>query len=134
MKKQLRKQDDAMGDAYSDLTGISFLDTKDLARQEFKDEADVNVLLRKFGVGVPQKPNPVFGDVDYTVDLQSALTAAREASFAWSKLPMTIRTKYRNWSGVLDAIERGALKVDQLQEKPPEPKPEDTPTPPPPTS
>lgn len=127
MRKNLRRQDDNMGDAYTTLTGLTCTG-KDMARQEGKDEADINILLKKFGVGVPQKAQPVFGVTDYTIDLQTGIEAARQATAAWANVPRNIRHTYRNWQNVITAIDRGDLKVADLN---PPPKAEEPATEPP---
>lgn len=124
MRKNLRRQDDPMGDAYSTLTGLSCEGSKDMARQEGKQDADINILLKKFGVGVPQKAQPVFGVTDYTIDLQTGIQAARQATAAWANVPRNIRHTYRNWQNVITAIDRGDLKVADLN---PEPQPAEDP-------
>lgn len=78
----------------------------DKTRQEFKDEADITKILHRFGV--PQRTNPQFGDYDYNLDLQGAMSALTEANQALTRLPEPLRAKY----GTLQALQAGILSGD----------------------
>lgn len=122
MRVNERRQDDDLGDHYSDMTGLDCSDSKDMTRQEFKSESDVNTLLKKFGVGVPlQQQAPTYGDADYTIDFQAAIQSVRDLKQAWIALPVTIKAKYRNWQQLLNAIDKGEVKPPDFTERKPEP-------------
>lgn len=98
---------------YSDEAAISFDPREDRARQEFKDEADVNVILRRAGAG-GFEPRPVqYGVQDFDWDLQGLYESAQVAAEAWAKLPERLRARYESWEELLPALERGeATLVD----------------------
>lgn len=124
--KAIRRQSDDKGEIYSRATAtIMSDDHPDRARQEFKAETDVNYQLRRFGVGRPLK----FGEADYTIDLQGALTAIAAARRAHSKLPKEVRDKYPSWRDMLSAVENGELNSELLKPKPPAPAVEPPPKP-----
>lgn len=118
MHPATRKQTDNHDKASRD-SGISFVGTEDRTRQEFRDEADLNILLKRFGVGNNQRPL-TFGEVDYTIDFQQALSAINDARDAWRKLPPAVRDRYPTWRDLLNATESGSL---DLEPPPPPVKP-----------
>lgn len=82
-------------------------------RQEFKDEADINKLLNRFGV---HSLRPVsYGDYDYDVDLQTALDAIEKAERGYDRLPPELKEKYPNWDAVILALADGA-KTTEIRE------------------
>lgn len=83
---------------------------KDMARQEFKDEADINYMLSRFGVTQP-RGTPTYGTTDDTLDLQQALTSVREARAAYGDLPLNLREKFTSMEAMLNAIENGSLVI-----------------------
>lgn len=111
MHRAIRTQADDLGDEYSELTSVDFTDSRDMARQEFKADADINLLLARYGVGTPQRL-PVFGEVDFTLDLQKAFEAIGEAKLMHARLPENLRAKYRDWASLLNALDSGALQLD----------------------
>lgn len=121
MYPAIRGQADALDQEYhSEQSATSFIGTVDLARQEDKDGADINQLIARYGgfaslarVAIPD------AEIDYTVDLQDALSAISDAKHAWRRLPTHLREKYSNWQQLLAAIESGELK----ELTPPTPEP-----------
>lgn len=83
---------------------------KDMARQEFKDEADVNYMLAKFGVAPPRNA-PTYGEWDDSIDLQSAITSVREALGAYERLPADLRERFTSMEGLLNAVTNGSLVI-----------------------
>lgn len=107
-----RTQVDGMQDEYSFLTGIDTTSERNHVRQELKDDADINILLGKFGVGaIGQKPLR-YAEVDLGIDLQQALNAIDETKRAWHTMPYNLREKYPSWQSLLNAIESGELKLN----------------------
>jgi len=83
-------------DAVSLATGLRCEDPS-LAQQQFKDEADINVLVQRFGlVGtMPQNPQlPQYGDFSEIVDFQTALNAVHRARDQFAALPSGIRDRF----------------------------------------
>lgn len=79
-------------------TGLACAD-KSLAVQSSKDEADINVLVRRFGVtglmpvGVRA---PIFQDFDGVFDFQSAMNAVLAAEAAFAAVPAEVRRRFGN--------------------------------------
>lgn len=83
---------------------------KDMARQEFKDEADVNYMLAKFGVAPPRNA-PTYGEWDDSIDLQSAIASVRDALGAYERLPADLRERFTSMEGLLNAVTNGSLVI-----------------------
>lgn len=98
---------------YSDEAAISFDPREDRARQEFKEEADVNVVLRRAGAGGFEVRPVQYGVQDFSWDLQSVYESVHLAAEAWAKLPKRLQERYKGWEELLPALERGeATLVD----------------------
>lgn len=126
MKPKIREYGGTDQATFSAEAAIDFDGTKDTARQEFARDADVNTLLSRYGVGIPQRPIE-FGEVDWNVDLQMAFDAVREAKAAHANLPEDIRRDYPTWRELLNAMEDGSIRI-RIQEHldtNTEPKPEE---------
>lgn len=107
--KAQRTQVDGKQQEYSKRSAIAI--TGEGARQEFKDEADVNKILQRFGVTAPQR-QVIYESVDYDLDLQTAHIAIDQAKEMHQKLPRDLREKYPTWQAILNAIHNGSLKID----------------------
>lgn len=69
------------------------------AQQQFKDETDINNILRQFNVTglLPESPlSPRYGDFTGIVDYQSALNAVIAAEDGFMSLPAEIRASFGN--------------------------------------
>ena len=97
---------------------------EDLTRQEFAEEADVNYLLRTYGVDTPVNRVPQFGEVDWDLDLHSAHISMDRAQHAFFHLPLELRQKYKTTAAMLDAMNSGELATD-LEKIRDQAKPED---------
>jgi phage internal scaffolding protein len=88
-------------DAASDESGLACADPT-LAQQQFRDEADINTILERFGrtgeVIVPVRP-PEFGDFSEVTDYHSAMNMIIEAQGAFDALPARIRKEFDNDPG-----------------------------------
>lgn len=91
---------------------------RDTARQEFKQEADINYLLSRFGITQPRGA-PTYGIWDDTIDLQQALQAVRDARAGYNELPANLRAKFTSMEELLRAVENGSLVLKD--EEAPEP-------------
>lgn len=133
MHRAIRTQVDDKGDEYSLLTAIDFTGSKLITRQEGKEDADVNNLLRRYGIGIPLREGLRYGEMDYTIDLQQAHQSISNAESFWLKLPPELKTKYPTWEHLLRAAGTEQLKADllALNKKeptiPPTTNPEETP-------
>lgn len=131
--RTVRSQADELQDELSERGGLDCSTSRDMARQEKKEEADINFLMARFGVGLPQR-TPTFGEVDYEIDLQTALAAVEQAEQVHRNLPRKLKTKYPTWRSMLNAASTGDLITD-LQQATEEAKPPKPPAvPPEPTS
>lgn len=87
-------------DAASDESGLDCQDPS-LAKQEFKEESDINTILRRFNVTghLPNVRLPQFGDFDGIVDFHSAMNAIAQAHESFDALPAEIRSRFQNDPG-----------------------------------
>lgn len=71
-----------------------------LAQQQFKEECDINTIVKNFGLTGQLPENvrmPVSGDfTDAVTDYQSALNMVIEADAAFMKLPADVRAEFQN--------------------------------------
>lgn len=114
--RAIRSQADTKGDHYTQMTGLYCPPEEDMTRQEFKNDADINILLRRFGVNTPQRPGATFGEVDYDLDLHTAMQATLQLHHAWSKAPADVRERYPSPNDLFHATQTGELKTF-LQER-----------------
>lgn len=107
-----RTQKDGAQDEYSFASSLDTGDEKH-TRQEFKDEADLNILLARFGVSTPIRTDLQYGqEVDYNLDLQQAFAAIESARRANLATPAELRDKYPSWREVLNGAESGEYQRD----------------------
>lgn len=94
-------------------------DNKDSARQEFKQEADINYMLSRFGITQPSGA-PQYGTWDDSVDLQTAIQSVHDARAAYADLPEVLKKKFGRMEDLLTAVENGSLVLKD--EDAPEPR------------
>lgn len=85
-------------DAESLATGLTCEDPS-LAVQSEKDDADINVIVKRFGITghLPQgMVPPSFQDFTEVFDFRSAIEAVREAEGKFMQLPADVRSRFRN--------------------------------------
>lgn len=86
-------------DKVSDETGLMCLD-ESRAVQSQKDEADINNIVRNFGVTGKLPENvriPEYGDFEIGVDdYRSAIHAVREAEKSFMAMPADVRARFQN--------------------------------------
>lgn len=92
---------DPENDQYlGDVCAIDCSGDEDKTLQQFKEEADINVMLRRFGVtGQPPVGAPgeaLYGDFSAIPDLQTALNTVREAEANFMRLPSDVRARFAN--------------------------------------
>lgn len=85
-------------------------DNIDRARQEFKNEADINYMLSRFGI-TPARGAPTYGEWDDTVDLQTALQSVSDAQLAFRRLPPELQAKFPRMEDILTALNNGSLVI-----------------------
>lgn len=73
-----------------------------LAQQSGKEEADINTIVRKFGLTGQLPDNvrmPTYGDFSDVVDYHTAMNAVVTAQRSFDALPADIRTRFNNDPG-----------------------------------
>jgi phage internal scaffolding protein len=86
------------GDKVSDETGLSCPEPT-LAQQNFKEECDINNIVRNFGLTgeLPGKPiSPQYGDFTGVLDYHSAVNAVLAAQDQFMELPAQMRSRFDN--------------------------------------
>lgn len=111
MKLKYRTQNDNLGDELSILTGIDCSNDKDMARQEAKDDADINIMLSRFGVNHQQR-TLTFGEQDYTIDLQQGLAAIEQTKRVYHRMADEIKAIYPNFEKFVQGMRTGAVAKD----------------------
>jgi phage internal scaffolding protein len=85
-------------DAASDESGVA-CEEPSLAQQQFKDECDINNILRQFNITgqLPDTPlSPKYGDFTGISDYKTALDRVIAADEEFMNLPATIRARFDN--------------------------------------
>jgi phage internal scaffolding protein len=85
-------------DKVSDETGLACSDPS-LAQQNFKDESDINFIVRQFGLTgeLPgQTLSPQYGDFTGVLDYHSAVNAVLAAQDEFDHLPAQMRARFDN--------------------------------------
>jgi phage internal scaffolding protein len=70
-----------------------------VTQQSFKEECDINTILRRFNVTgqLPVSPiDPQYGDFSGVTDYQSALNAVMAAQAGFDDLPAVVRQRFAN--------------------------------------
>lgn len=82
----------------------------DMAKQEFKDEADINYMLSRFGITQP-RGTPAYGEWDDAIDLQNAIAAVEISNDAYRQLPIELRRKFASMNDLIRAVDNGTLII-----------------------
>ena len=110
MIRAIRTQVDGKGDKVSAETVVDCSNDIDRTRQEYKEEADINYILNRFGV-IPR--DAVYGhEIDYDIDLQRAIENVQDVRLGYDRLPEHIKMKYPSWINFTEALERGEITRD----------------------
>lgn len=83
----------------SDNTGLSCPESDRMTQDQFAQEADINYIVRSFGLTgmMPQNVHvPLQGDFTDAVDYQSSLNAIIAAEEAFMAMPADVRTRFKN--------------------------------------
>lgn len=81
------------------LAGALVCRDKSLAQQHQKDEADINTIVKRFGITgqLPQSVYaPTYDDFDVITDYREALDAVRMANESFMKMPAEVRSRFEN--------------------------------------
>lgn len=114
------------------LAAATTFEDESLTQQSFKDDADINVLVRRFGLD--KQPLPVeatdpryYGDFTNVPDLRTALELVRDAENRFMDLPAQLRSKFDNnpaklWHWINDPDNgHEAVRLGLLRAPDPEP-------------
>lgn len=88
-------------DAASDESGL-FCDEPSKAQQHQAEEADINTIVRRFGITgtLPTSVRaPTYDDFSEVVDFQTAQLAIRLAMESFQQLPAAVRARFQNDPG-----------------------------------
>ena len=120
----------------------SFEGQESLTQQQFTKDADVNEIVRRFGLDETAVPPEVFdpryyGDTTGLPDLRTILEIDRDAEAKFLALPAKLRERFQNNPAKFHAWVSDPENLEEscrlgLLKKPPAPEP--TPTPPAPSS
>jgi len=84
--------------AASDEAGLECKDAT-RAQQSFKDECNINTILKRFGI-TGQLPNnvrmPMQGDFTEITDFKGAMNAIRQAQESFMEMPADVRKRFNN--------------------------------------
>ena len=120
-------------DAVSDATGVDCTGSEDFTQQQFKDECDINTIVRRFGLTgeLPESLDmPRSGDfVSDISDFQSAMELITHAQQEFMTVPAEIRARFHNDPGELISFLDDPANRDEAVKlglvKPPPEKPRD---------
>lgn len=103
----------------SDESGLACPPGESLTQQQFKEEADINTIVNRFGLTgeLPEDLRaPVSGDFTDVVDYQTAMNAIRRAEEGFYDLPAPIRARFHNNPGeLLDFVENADNREEALK-------------------
>lgn len=87
---------------------------ENLARQEFKKDADINNIVARLLAGQPvPMAQAKYGEADYTLDLQAAYGMADSLVDEYNKLPSEVR-QHMNKTAFVNALLEGQTLEDIL--------------------
>lgn len=85
-------------DKVSQETGLRCLDPS-LAKQEFKEEVDINTLVKRFGLDGPMPQGvrqPMYGDFTASGDFRELMNGIAEANESFDQMPARVRSRFHN--------------------------------------
>jgi len=104
-------------DKNSDLAKLVFVNPS-RTQQSFRDECDINNILRKFNV-TGQLPigsvQPQYGDFSGITDYQSALNAVMAAQDSFLQLPAKVRARFDNDPALFVEFASDEANKDELK-------------------
>lgn len=98
-------------------TAIAFPE-EGLTQQSFKDDCDINVIVRRFGVTgqLPQSVRvPSYGDFTAVTDFHSAMNVIIEAQNAFMEMPAEVRERFRNDPGAFVAFASDPANAEEAR-------------------
>lgn len=70
-----------------------------LTKQEFLEEADINIMVKRFRAGLPVPEPParaLYGDFSHAGDFQAAQQSLKKAEAEFAALPSDVRSRFQN--------------------------------------
>lgn len=98
VKRFVRTEGNYDADGLSTETGLRCLDASRTIQSQ-KDEADINVIVKNFGITGKMPENvrvPRFGDFEMVGDYRDAIHAVREAEASFMAMPANVRSEFEN--------------------------------------
>lgn len=95
-------------------------DGESVTRQEEALSTDINRIIARHDALATLTRASVFGEHDFSIDLQQALDATRKAQLMHDRIPQELRERYPTWQSLLTAIHEGRLTLDMTK---PDPEP-----------
>lgn len=96
------------------------IETGDIgAKQEFKDECDINVILKKFGIGYEMPANfipPTSGDFTGITDFHQAMNQLLFNQQQFDSLPADMRARFDNDAGKFFTFATDEKNLEQMAE------------------
>jgi hypothetical protein len=86
----------------SEETGLICLESEDMAQQQFRDDVDINQIVKRFGITneLPiAKEVGQYADFSEVTDFQTALQQLRRGEEAFLELPVVVRDLFGNDPG-----------------------------------
>lgn len=107
------------GYSWAEVSDLSGVDTgpETMVQQHFRDEVDVNTIVRRFGLSsdLPAAVNAgVYGDFTGIEDYASAVAAIDRAHEGFMRLPAQVREKFDNDPGRLISAAHSMSEADFL--------------------
>lgn len=120
-------------DQASDESGLDCSVEPSKTQQQFKDECDINVIVKRFGLGMEMPEAyeaPSFADfTEHVTDYHSAMNLIRESEAAFMTLPAHLRAEFdNNPQRLLEFLEDGnnkakAVELGLVKAEPAKPEP-----------
>lgn len=104
-------------DAVSRENGLAF-EGPGRTKQEFKDETDINVILRRFSITGQLPDNvrmPTYADFTDVFDFQTAVNAIAEARESFETMPAHVRARFSNDPGAFVAFCSNPANLDEAR-------------------
>lgn len=99
-------------------SGVDCSESEDFTKQEFRDEVDINTILRRFNVTgqLPQGVRmPTYGDFTQVGDFQQALAAIETARESFMQLPADVRRRFDNDPGAFVDFASDARNLEEAR-------------------
>lgn len=91
---------------------------KNRTQQQFRDEVDINTIVRRFGLTGELPENlrvPQSGEFEDVVDFQSALNIVRSAEESFMQLPAEVRRRFNNNPQMLQEFVENRDNLDEAR-------------------